>query len=767
MKIKHRALGFYLLTGMAMAAFTPWAVGQGSAVTYQGRLTENGQPANGHFDLQFILFATEQSAQPVGPILTNPAVAVNGGLFTTMLDFDAGLFTGTNYWLEIGVRTNGSAGPFTTLVPRQPISPTPYALYSSSAGTAGTIIGTLPPFSLAGTYSGAVELNNPTNSFSGNGGGLKNVNAATIGGFTANQFWMTAGNSGVSPGPNFLGTTDNQPLEFKVDAVRALRLELNGADAPNVIGGAPLNGVAPGVVGATIGGGGGTNIFFGLMTNYVSADFATIGGGQGGLVGPGAESSTIGGGLFNAISHSTRSTIGGGAYNLILADSTGNGGSTIAGGKNNIVQTNASFSTVGGGFSNTIETDASSSAIGGGGDNTIQIKASFSTIDGGQGNVIQTNASLSAIGGGLGNMIQSDAFWSTIGGGGLNAVLTGASRSTVGGGDRNVIEDSAAWSTIGGGANNTIQKNAEHSTISGGGVNLIGNVSFDSTIGGGYGNAINEDSSLGTIAGGYSNVVAGIFGSIPGGDRNMAGIGSFAAGHRAKAVDPGTFVWADSTEADFKSTAANQFLIRAEFTGINRATQITPNEYLGVRAPVTNDYGGMYVETAGVGLPFYGYAMQGKISAYHFVDGKDGDKWKLNLKGKDLLVLNPNGNAALSGTLSQGSDRAHKENFQAIDPSSVLAQLVKLPISQWNYISEPGVSHVGPMAQDFRSAFGLGADDKHITTIDSEGVALAAIQGLNQKLEEQATQLRKKDAEIRELRSAVSELKNLLTRPKP
>jgi hypothetical protein len=78
-----------------------------------------------------------------------------------------------------------------------------------------------------------------------------------------------------------------------------------------------------------------------------------------------------------------------------------------------------------------------------------------------------------------------------------------------------------------------------------------------------------------------------------------------------------------------------------------------------------------------------------------------------------------------------------------------------MPITTWNYKDEPDKRHLGPMAQDFYGAFGVGQDDKTITFLDEGGVALAAIQGLNQKLEE-------KDARIQSLERELSELKNLV-----
>jgi hypothetical protein len=124
------------------------------------------------------------------------------------------------------------------------------------------------------------------------------------------------------------------------------------------------------------------------------------------------------------------------------------------------------------------------------------------------------------------------------------------------------------------------------------------------------------------------------------------------------------------------------------------------------------------------------------------------------------MRLEPNGNLVIDGTLTQASDRHRKENEQPIDSGSVLEKVLALPLSIWNYRDdEAKARHLGPMAQDFRAAFGLGTDDKGIATVDADGVALAAIQGLNQKLEAQA---RQKDVEIGELKQTVAELKELL-----
>ena len=81
---------------------------------------------------------------------------------------------------------------------------------------ASQLSGTLPAgFALRGVRWNSVTLNNPANTISGNGAGLANVNAATLNGLAASNFWRSTGNAGTTPGVNFLGTTDNQPLDHE------------------------------------------------------------------------------------------------------------------------------------------------------------------------------------------------------------------------------------------------------------------------------------------------------------------------------------------------------------------------------------------------------------------------------------------------------------------------------------------------------------------------------------------------------------------------
>jgi hypothetical protein len=109
----------------------------------------------------------------------------------------------------------------------------------------------------------------------------------------------------------------------------------------------------------------------------------------------------------------------------------------------------------------------------------------------------------------------------------------------------------------------------------------------------------------------------------------------------------------------------------------------------------------------------------------------------------------------ISGTFNNNSDRNAKQDFAAVSPAQMLERVTQLPISEWSYKEDPTTRHVGPMGQDFYATFNIGTDEKHIAPIDEGGVALAAIQGLNQKVDE-------KDAEIQELKARLEKLESLV-----
>jgi hypothetical protein len=407
-------------------------------------LNASGSNYTGSAEFQATLWDAASGGNAVAT--NSPAsiiVGVTNGLFILPLDF-ATNFPGAARWLQLDVRT--AIGPFTTLTPRQPLLPVPYAI------TAGNLAGNLPATQLTGTLPlgqlpGAVLTNGAggvilNGSFTGDGGNVTNVNAETLNGIPSGKFWQLDGNNvGAS---QFLGSTNNQPLELRANNQTGLRLINTGSNGVNVVGGWSGNNIAAGVIGAVIAGGGAGDYNGSAYTNSIGA---------------GANFASIGGGYFNTIQTN--------AYD-----------STIGGGYRNTIQTNAYESTIGGGYVNTVQTNARYSTIGGGYGNTVQPNAYASTIGGGEGNTVQPDADYSAIGGGYQNTIQTNANYSTIGGGYINTVQANADSSTIGGGRGNIIQTTAYYSTIGGGYYNIIRTNSLNAAIPGGYLNAATNNSF-------------------------------------------------------------------------------------------------------------------------------------------------------------------------------------------------------------------------------------------------------------------------------------------------
>jgi hypothetical protein len=293
--------------------------------------------------------------------------------------------------------------------------------------------------------------------------------------------------------------------------------------------------------------------------------------------------------------------------------------------------------------------------------------------------------------------------YGTVGGGGNNQAGDNGGTSedkefaTVGGGRSNLA--SGYTSTIGGGSFNTAS--APGSTVAGGSSNIASGT--ESMVGGGWSNSSTDTGTTvsggrsntasyyaatvgggqyniasgwnSTVSGGYYNTASGWNSTVVGGQNNTAsGTSSFAAGTRAKALLNGCFVWGDSTDADITCGTTNRWMARAS--------------------------GGVYFYTSSDLLAGV------KVEA-------GGGSWA-SVSVKNL-----------------------KENFAFVDSQTLLENLAKIPITSWNYkTQDESIRHIGPMAQDFYAAFGGGEDDTHITTIDTDGVALAAIQGLYEENQE-------------------------------
>jgi hypothetical protein len=339
---------------------------------------------------------------------------------------------------------------------------------------------------------------------------------------------------------------------------------------------------------------------------------------------------------------------------------------------------------------------------------------------------------------------------------------------TIAGGYFNGLSAGAAYGTIGGGQYNTNSSNG--GTIAGGQNNLAKG-QYQSTVGGGYGNT--ASASYATVPGGFANVASGAQ--------------SFAAGTRAQAVSQGAFVWADSQAGIFTSTAENQFLVRAGGgVGINTASpQQTLSVFGGLNIDQGDNNSGAFDNGAasGTGLSFgsgssEGIASQrttgtGQKDLVFYTDSQsrvailnNGNVGIANTNPAYLLVVGSSLSPAYcNGTVWQnGSDQNAKRDFSAVDAGQVLDKVSALPITQWRYKSDAeGIKHLGPMAQDFHTAFGLnGPDDKHIATVDEGGVALAAIQGLNRKLEAKEAVIQQQAAQITDLKARLDRLERFL-----
>ena len=326
---------------------------------------------------------------------------------------------------------------------------------------------------------------------------------------------------------------------------------------------------------------------------------------------------------------------------------------------------------------------------------------------------------------------------------------------------------------------------SDHSFIGSGYNNNMGYACSDSFIGAGEFNSMPIDGGESFIGGGdYNTNAYGFYCVIPGGFENYAsGDYSFAAGQQARANYQGDFVWADSQNAPFNSTAGDQFLIRAQGgVGINKNNPAAALDVGGTVAALT-----FYGNSIGLGVsPSYSVDVSAGQAVGRFTTTGSGNGSVIELKnttassamlgainfnnaanaypgqiayttansmtfragGSQAMVLNTSG-LTVNGTFVSASDRNLKENFQSVSAKEVLAKVAALPVTRWNYKQDKQSEHIGPMAQDFYAAFNVGPDDRHITTIDEGGVALVAIQGLNQKLQDEA---QAKDAEITELK---------------
>lgn len=451
----------------------------------------------------------------------------------------------------------------------------------------------------------------------------------------------------------------------------------------NVIGGGVDNVLGAGVIGATIGGGGG--FFQGNdRPNSVLDNYGTVGGGVGNTA-----SSLI-------------STVGGG-----FASTAEGAGATIAGGFANV--TGANYTTIGGGSGN------------------LANKA-YATVAGGWSN--QASGELSMIPGGISNSTAHQAYASFAAGEGAKAVHAGT----------------FVWSDTLGGA-----------TLSSTGPNqfLIG-------ADGGVGIGTNSPGSPLTVNGRIESETGGF--KFPDGTIQTSAAAAITNHWKVggnSGTTPGTNYLGTSDGAALEIRAAG-----------------------GVGINTNQPVGSLHVGGAtGSGKAFFVQAVEeDRVAIYYVANaGVSIDSYRVS-DGRRLPILlqraggnvaihradashplhvgtdGTNGNGAhvtAGGSWNNGSSQAFKARFAEVDPRMILDELASVSIETWEYKDSDEGRHIGPVAEDFYEAFGLGQDDRYISTVDADGVALAAIQGLYELVQEQQNMLTGQQAEIERMRTVM------------
>jgi hypothetical protein len=177
-------------------------------------------------------------------------------------------------------------------------------------------------------------------------------------------------------------------------------------------------------------------------------------------------------------------------------------------------------------------------------------------------------------------------------------------------------------------------------------------------------------------------------------------------------------------------------------------TSPDPDVRLQIQANENDNFGGLRVENSGTG----------NVQTQFASTSGAGWEWRQTFREGDMIFdsqedganeweVDIDGNVTAT-SFNPTSDRNLKQGFDPVDPAEVLERLAAIPVTRWSYRGDAdGTPHIGPVAQDFHAAFGVGADDRHISTTDADGVAFAAIQALYQQLQETRAELEKLRAE--------------------
>ncbi len=296
---------------------------------------------------------------------------------------------------------------------------------------------------------------------------------------------------------------------------------------------------------------------------------------------------------------------------------------------------------------------------------------------------------------------------------------------------------------------------------------------------------------------GWNNIASGSYATAIGNGNTAAADNSIAMGQQAHTTSgqAGSFVYADSQNFPFASTISNEFAVRAT-GGARFVTDIdvsgNPQQSVALKPGGILDFGAntrqminLWNNNYGIGVQAFTTYFRSDANFCWFVGGVHSDAACDSGGGGYAMSLftgdGGHGNGApytlfVPGNIDtenfgnmyahdfiKSSDRTLKAAFEPVEAREILKKLAGLPISTWVFKDEPRTRHIGPMAQDFSAVFAVGVDDKHIGSIDAEGVALSAIQGLYAELKDRDARIAAQEAEIATQESRIAEEKREIT----
>ena len=769
--MKNKTLNLLLARSLLLLALTTCnlqpttAFAQGTAFTYQGRLNNGANLASGIYDLQFAIYDSTNSPGTLiaGP-LTNSATAVSNGLFTVTLDFGAGVFNGANRALDIAVRTNGATA-FTTLSPRQQILPTPYAFFASTAGSA-TAASTAASVPASGIGSGTANIN-----ISGSA-----LSAAYAGTAVAANIAATATTAGTAT--NLIGNVSDAQIPANLARLNGTNNFTGTNTFANVVIATNVNNVIAGVF---TGNGGG-------LTNLNTAQFANsvLTNGETGL--------TLGG-TFNG--NATTATTANNFSGSLSGDVTGTQGATFVanvGGQSaaNIASgvSAANAATSANSASTIVKRDASGNLSAStitanltGNATTATTANNFSGSLSGDVTGTQSATAVASVGGQTAANVAGGA-------NAANAATSANTASTIV--KRDASGNFSADAVVLTGNLYLPATTASAGIIYAGGTPLIqsygiGNIFTGSGAGNltmsGIENTASGYEALNDNTSGSFNTANGVYALTD----NTNGSGNTAVGHQAiSANQSGSYNTAVGYQTLWNSNGSNNIalgyrsgynVVGSSNIDIGNVGVSSDNNIIRIGSGQTSTFIAGSMQMSG-NVVMNDNDIQFRNDSYHGVGWYGGGKLfgGVNVNGPVLyggsgggLGCTGNGNnlalawtssgVTVNGTFNNNSDRNAKQNFASVKPEEVLAKVAQLPVMQWSYKTDAATRHIGPMAQDFYAAFAVGTDERHIAPIDEGGVALAAIQGLNEKLEARSQKL---EAENAELKAQMAELKALV-----